>query len=177
MFGARNQRGDNQYVGLLDEVRFLDKAFYDENGDLDTTFYSNISNSDYAYNTAIVGNVFYRKGCIVISPLNNYYKDLLTGDFTITYKGTHVIYQYEVLCRVRKGDFNLSMNPSARKSPKSDLLIDDFVNVDEDEALRPYASSIGFYNTQGDLVAVGKLGQALQMRDDVDINILVKWDV
>jgi len=69
------------------------------------------------------------------------------------------------------------MNPSARKSPKSDLLIDDFVNVDEDEALRPYASSIGFYNTQGDLVAVGKLGQALQMRDDVDINILVKWDV
>jgi len=177
MFGARNQRGDNQYVGLLDEVRFLDKAFYDDNGDLDTTFYSNISNSDYAYNTAIVGNVFYRKGCIVISPLNNYYKDLLTGDFTITYKGTHVIYQYEVLCRVRKGDFNLSMNPSARKSPKSDLLIDDFVNVDEDEALRPYASSIGFYNTQGDLVAVGKLGQALQMRDDVDINILVKWDV
>lgn len=177
MFGARNQRGDNQYVGLLDEVRFLDKAFYDDNGNLDTTFYSNIANDDYAYNTAIVGNVFYRKGCIVISPLNNYYKDLLTGDFTITYKGTHVIYQYEVLCRVRKGDFNLSMNPSARKSPKSDLLIDDFVNVDEDEALRPYASSIGFYNTQGDLVAVGKLGQALQMRDDVDINILVKWDV
>lgn len=176
MFGARNQSGDNQYIGELDEVRFVDKAFYDDNGDLDTAFYSGIATDDYAYNTAIVGNVFYRKGCIVVSPLNTDYKDLLSGDFTITYKGTHVIYQYEVLCRVRKGDFNLSMNPSARKSAKSDLLIDEFVDTSDDR-LRPYATSIGFYNTTGDLVAIGKLGQAVQMRDDVDINILVKWDV
>lgn len=177
MFGARDRLSTSQYEGKLDEVRFVNRAFYTDAGAIDNTFYANIALPKYAYNTTIVGNVFYRKGCIVISPLNPDYKDLLVGDFTVTYKGTHVIYQYEVLCRIKKGDFNLSMNPSARKTPKSDELIGDFADADVGKRLRPYANAIGFYNDKDELVAVGKFGQAIQMRDDVDINILVKWDV
>lgn len=40
----------------------------------------------------------------------------------------------------------------------------------------PYATSIGLYNDSGELMAVAKLGQPLQMRDDVDINVAIRWD-
>jgi hypothetical protein len=40
----------------------------------------------------------------------------------------------------------------------------------------PYATSIGLYNDKGELMAIAKLGQSIQMRDDVDLNFLVKMD-
>ena len=74
--------------------------------------------------------------------------------------------------RIKKGSFNLSYNPTARQSFKSDLLIDEMTG----SLLLPYMTTIGLYNDEGDCVAVAKMGQPVQMRDDVDINILVRWD-
>lgn len=171
MFGSRNQKGLDSFSGSLDEIRFVDKAYY-SGSILDTDFYKGIANLDYMYNTSIVGNVFYRKGLIVLSPLNNKYKNTFNGDFNLGFQSVHRIYEYEVLCRIRKGDFSITTNPTALKSPKSDLLIDDMTG----SLLRPYATTIGMYNSEGHMVAVAKLGQPVQMREDVDINIAVRWD-
>lgn len=171
MFGSRNQQGLDSFSGSLDEIRFIEKAYYSGSA-LDTDFYKGIANLDYMYNTAIVGNVFYRKGNIVLSPLNNKYKNIFSTDFNLEFKGTHRIYEYEVLCKIRKGDFNLSTNPTSLQSPKSDLILNDMTG----SLLNPYATTIGMYNDKGDMIAVAKLGQPIQMREDVDINILVRWD-
>lgn len=66
----------------------------------------------------------------------------------------------------------MTYNPTARKSHKSDLLINDMTG----SVLYPYATTIGLYSSEGDLVAVAKMGQPIQMRDDVDINILIRFD-
>jgi hypothetical protein len=171
MFGSRNQNGLDSFSGSLDEIRFVSRALY-TGSQLNTDFYTNLANPDYMFNTTIVGNVFYRKGNIVISPLNDKYKNTFNSDFRLDYQSIHRIYEYEVMCRIRKGDFSLTTNPTALRSPKSDLLINDMTG----SLLRPYATSIGMYNSEGELVAVAKLGQAIQMREDVDINIAVRWD-
>ena len=171
MFGARNQAGLNSFSGSLDEIRFSDSAYY-SGSILDTNFYKGIATPDYMYNTSIVGNVFYRKGIIVLSPLNNKYKNIFNSNFNLEFQSIHRIYEYEVLCRIRKGDFSITTNPSALQSPKSDLLINDMTG----SLLRPYATSIGMYNSEGIMVAIAKLGQPIQMREDVDINIAVRWD-
>lgn len=171
MFGSRNQNGLDSFSGSLDEIRFVDKAYY-TGSVLDTNFYKGLANPDYMYNTAIVGNVFYRKGLIVLSPLNNKYINTFNSDFKLDFQSVHRIYEYEVMCRIRKGDFSITTNPTALQSPKSDLLIDDMTG----SLLRPYATTIGMYNSEGHMVAVAKLGQPIQMREDVDINIAVRWD-
>jgi hypothetical protein len=171
LFGSRNRLGANSFSGSLDEVRFVNKAFYSSSV-IDNGFYNKLANPDFMYNTSVIGNAFYRSGNIVVSPLHPKYKNILSGSYTISYKGTHTVYQYEVLCRIRKGDFNTTLNPTALRSAKSDLFINDITG----SLLKPYATSIGMYNDKGDLVAIGKLGQPIQMRDDVDLNILVRWD-
>lgn len=171
MFGSRNRMGLDQFSGSLDEVRFINKSYY-TGSEIDQDFYRKLANPDFMYNTSVVGNAFYRSGNIVISPLQPKYKNIFDGSYTLAYKGTHTIYQYEVLCRIRKGDFNTTLNPTALRSAKSDIFINDMTG----SLLKPYATSIGMYNQDGDLVAIGKLGQPIQMRDDVDINILVRWD-
>lgn len=112
------------------------------------------------------GNIFYRNGQIVL------HANTFTQIEKIEFEGTHTIYEYETLCRVKKGEFNLTLNPSARRNFKSDQFNKEFIEGN----ISPYVTSIGLYNEKGDLLVVAKLGQPVQMRDDVDINFLIKWE-
>jgi hypothetical protein len=168
VFGAENLAGSRAFSGSLDEVRLYDYAA--TTAEL-ATLADRVSGS--LYQTAVVGNLFYRKGLAVVSPLNPRYNDAFTGTWNVAYRGTHTIYQYEVLCRVKKGAFNLTYNPTARRSPKSDFFTDEMTG----SLLLPYATSIGMYNDRGELMAIAKLAQPVQMRDDVDLNFLVRWDI
>lgn len=173
MFGAANQAGNEPFTGYLDEVRFYNSSFYTGSNISGSLFHADLATSSYAYNTSVVGNVFYRQGNIVLSPLDPRYKDMLSGSYTVNYRGTHTIYQYEILSRIRKGDFNLTLNPTALKSPKSDLLINEMTG----SLLKPYFTTIGYYNDRGTLLAVAKMGQPVQVRDDVDINVIARMDI
>ena len=167
IFGARNRNAFRGLSGSMDEIRMYDVALSNDQ-------ISTLANSSSMamYQTAVVGNVFYRQGNVVVSPLMPSYNDTFNDTWNMTYRGTHTIFQYEVLCRVKKGSFNLTYNPTARQSFKSDLYINDMTG----SLLRPYATTIGLYNQYGECVAVAKLSQAVAMRDDVDINFLVRMD-
>ena len=41
----------------------------------------------------------------------------------------------------------------------------------------PYITTIGLYDTTGNLVMIGKLGQPIKKRSDVDLNILMRLDL
>jgi len=161
------------FEGSLAEVMLIQAnpsgIFHPESGSISTGSYTP---HNYPYNTNVVGNVFYKYGDIVISSNYNKYDNILDGDWSLEYNGQKTIYQYECLARIRKGDFNMTTNPSARKSLKSDELMNEFT-----ASLTPYATTIGLYNDDGDLMAIGKLGHPLKMRDDVDINVLIRWDL
>lgn len=150
----------------LDDVRFFNTALSTgEVGRLVT--YSNVSHQ--------VGNIFYKSGKIVLT--NNFIRsDLLAFDFILKYRNTHTIYQYETLCRIKPGDFNLSQNPTTRQTPYSDLLINEMTSSVADGGMPIYATTVGLYNDSGELLVIGKLGQALKMREDVPINLIIRFD-
>lgn len=158
------------FNGRIDEIRFYNKA-------LSTETIQTLSNlNDISlYQSAVVGNVFYKSGNIVISALDPKYNNILKSNWTLRYKGTHTIYEWEVLTRLQKSNFNLSHNPTFLKSPNTDLLRDEATGSLADGALYPYFTEIGYYNDKGDLVAIAKLNQPVQKRDDVVINIISRW--
>lgn len=168
IFGAENIDFANGFSGSLDEIRMYDYSV--SSGELNTL---KDKTNGRLYQTAAVGNAFYKNGTVVISSPLPKYNRVFDGTWYLKYRNTHTIYQYEVLCRVKKGQANLSMNPTARVSPHSDLFINEFTG----SYLYPYVTTIGLYDEKGGLLAVGKLGQPIQMRSDVDINFLIRMDI
>ena len=148
---------------------------------------SAITNSDLidlysgSLGTRVIGNVFYRHGQVVISPMKNYLlQNFNANAWTMTYQGTHAIYENEVLVRVPKDEFNLTFNPTAVNSSEDPTLKAAFTgsnNQDFSGSLTPYITTIGLYNDKLELLAVAKLGQAVQKRDDIDMNFVIRWDI
>ena len=168
IFGADDFNGTRQFSGSLDEIRFYSKAV------TSTEVSQSLSNNTnlLAYQTTKIGNIFYKRGEVVVTtPVKKYHELLNLGNWTLNYKNRYTIYEYETLVRIKKGMYNKTMNPSSTQSPKSNLYLNDFTG-----SLSPYATTVGLYNKDYQLVAVGKLGRPLKMRDDVDVNIIVRWD-
>ena len=150
-----------------------------------------LANADYTggglYQSSTGGNIFYRNGHIVISSPMPKYEGALTGSYNIGYKGTHTIYENEAFIEVPKDTCNVSMNPTATYNPPDgnessndylasngmgELIHPGFISG----TMRPYITTIGLYNDKSQLLAVGKLSQAIQKRDDIDMNFVVRWD-
>lgn len=170
----------------LAEVRFYDYA-------VNSVGIESLSNRHYIsgsfYQTDVVGNVFYKNGHMVVSsPMAKYQTG--SGFFNNTevrYRGTHTIYENEVLVRVPKDEFNVTMNPSATYKPATE---GDVCDVNQKNSLpgelrktafvsgtlHPYITTIGLYDEHSRMLAVGKLAQPIQKTDDIDMNFVVRWD-
>ena len=154
---------------------------------------SSLANRDYIsgslYQTNVAGNVFYRNLQTVISspmPKYNSGSGAFNESFELKYKGTHKIYENEVLVRVPADNCNVPMNPTANYIPSTgNHCPDDGKNSLPGEfrkpmfvsgTVLPYVTTIGLYDDQAQLLAVGKCAQPIQKRSDVDMNFIVRWD-
>jgi hypothetical protein len=77
-----------------------------------------------------------------------------------------------VLVQLNAGDFNMSSNISLTGDDDTKYL--PFVTG---SSFMPYITTIGLYNSHGQLLAVGKLAQAIRNRPDVDMNFLLRIDL
>ena len=175
MFGSLNRNLEYALSGSIDEVRIY-------NYGLNETAIKSLANNHFlsgsAYQTSVAGNIFYKAGQAVISSTMPKYQNALgTGGndtdalWRLDYKGTHTIYENEVLVEVPQGHCNVSMNPSALQRANTDRLKKDFTG-----SLTPYITTIGLYNDNAQLLAIGKLAQPIAKRADVDMNFIVRWD-
>ena len=118
-----------------------------------------------------VGNVLYKQGMIAITdPMANEI-DILTASC----RGTQTIYETEISCTIGGGEFNHSSNPTLQEyEPISDeFIFRPFVSSSD---FKPYITTIGLYNDQGDLLVVGKLGQPIRTPDNTDTTFIVRYD-
>lgn len=172
------------FTGKLDEVRIYNRY-------LTSTEILGLSDNDYstgsAYQTNRVGNVFYKHGMIVVSdPRPKYHNAILgktgnfdyneaTDGFGLSFRSTTTLYEHEVVCKLRKTEYNFTQNPSIRLNrDQSSQVIENYATS---SFFNPYITTIGLYNDNYDLVAIAKLASPLEKRDDVDINIIIRWDV
>ena len=192
LFGARHisdgftdfsLEGNGVLSGSLDEVRFYRRG-------LSQSEIEGLSNNDYvtgsAYQTNVIGEVFYKHGIMVVSdprPIYNYVWTGASGSWdygddygwNTKYKSTKELHEVSVMCEIGADEFNVSQNPSLKvnNNPNSEFL-QDFVTGSD---FRNYFTTIGLYNPNGDLIAVGKLASAIQNRSDVDITVKVRFDL
>ncbi|MTA41158.1 MAG: hypothetical protein F2563_05010 [Actinobacteria bacterium] len=145
-------------------------------------------------NNNSVGNVFYGQGMIVISDPRPKYGTITTKLFndrlynTVTqttqsatlstlefsYNSTVTLYEHEYICRIKQDEFNFTANPTIRQNNDANSeLPKSFVSNSE---FSPYVTTVGLYNKNGELVAIGKLATPIKKRDTVDLNIIVRFD-
>ena len=172
------------FSGYLDEVRIYKKGLTPEN----ISYLGNNSfETGYAYQTSRIGNVFYKQGMIVVSDPRPKYWDAFLGKtgnydfegtqygFTGSFRSTTTFYEHEITCKIRKHEYNFTQNWTVRQD-KNDAsqFIDDYATG---SYFNPYVTTIGLYNENYDLVAIGKLSSPLAKRDDVDMNLIIRFDV
>lgn len=180
--GGNGINNDTGISGSLDEIRFYNKG-------LSAAQIRSLSNMDYvtgsAYNTAIVGNVFYPLGTMVISDPRPKYQNIMLGNnfnysssaddnFTLNFRSTLTIVEHEVVCRVEQGEFNFTSNPTIRTY--NDMNSPDVKDFATSSLWYPYVSTIGLYDTYGRLLATGKTANPIPIRDDVDTTFIVRYD-
>jgi hypothetical protein len=176
--------GGSKYMsGSLDEIKIFGKSLT-ENEILHLS--DNNSNSGYAYQTSKIGSIFYDSGIVVVSDFRPKYTNIFLGKtgimdyenndygFNSSFKTATTLYEHEVVCRIPKTEFNMTQNTSTytkynkKQKPKSFM---------SNKQFRPYFTTIGLYDEVGHLLAIAKLATPIKKRKDIDINIIVRFDM
>ena len=95
-----------------------------------------------------------------------------SGSFSVSFKNEHTIYEHEVRCLVKESDFNLSYNPTLVTNYASGSVKDFATGSD----FYTYATALGLYNDNNELLAVAKFGKPIMMSPDTDMAFVVKHD-
>jgi hypothetical protein len=143
----------------------------------------------------ICGNIFYSHGIAVITsdsdPVNDGYgfgdygtafygltDNIIVESFatssnvTCSFSSSFSLYETQYKCTVRENEFNFSLNPSII-SGSTDGTPYDFVTS---SYFNPYVTTVGLYNEEQELIAIGKLSQPLPISSTTDTTILINID-
>jgi len=120
---------------------------------------SNIGNIIYTHGLAIVTNQLLSSGSVT------------TTNVTCSFSSSYTIYEAQYKCTIRENEFNATLNPSAQLSGSGQL-----ANNVTGSYFSPYVSTIGLYDENQNLLAIGKLAQPLPTSATTDTTILVNID-
>ncbi len=90
----------------------------------------------------------------------------------LNFKNNYIIYETEIRCIVGENELNYSQNPTLQTGSYGDLK--EFAISDN---FTPYATTVGLYNDNNELIAVAKLGQPLPISSTTDTVICVRIDM
>lgn len=97
---------------------------------------------------------------------------LTTTDITCSFSSSFTIYETQYKATVRESEFNFSLNPSLI-SGSTDGTVYDFVTG---SYFQPYVTTVGLYNEDQELLAVGKLSQPYPLSRTTDTSIFINID-
>jgi hypothetical protein len=92
--------------------------------------------------------------------------------YTLSFVAESTLYQNEVRCHINENDFNYTLNPSANRAGTSGSYIDAVTGSD----FHPYATTVGLYNAQDELLVVGKLSTPYPIPQNTDMTFVIRWD-
>ena len=97
--------------------------------------------------------------------------NFVTGsEITCSFSSSYTIYETQYSCTIGESEFNISQNPSIADENGNVL---GFVSQ---SYFSPYVTTVGLYNDQKDLLAVGKLAKPLLTSKTTDTTILINID-
>lgn len=148
----------------------------------------------YASSGEICGQIFYPHGIAVITSDSNPGLDgygyatygtssygvgdsiiieafVTSSNVTCSFSSSLTIWETQYKCTARENEFNLSLNPSTISGSNGEIY--PFMTGSYFE---PYVTTVGLYNENQQLLAVGKLSQPLPLSSTTDTTILINID-
>jgi len=148
----------------------------------------------YSSSGEICGQIFYPHGLAIITSdsnpgLNGYgtgtYGSALYGigdttvienfvtssNVTCSFSSSLTIWESQYKCTIRENEFTLTLNPSALSGSQGNMY--GFVTA---SYFNPYVTTVGLYDDEQNLLAVGKLSQPLPTSTTTDTTILINID-
>ena len=136
-----------------------------------------------------IGNVIYEHGIIIFtggtrtentgssgtgvitnSDIENFVDD---SNITISFSSSFSIYETQYKCTIGESEFNYTLNPTVISGSSNDGTVYDYVTG---SFFSPYVTTVGMYNDDYELLAVGKLAQPLPTSRTTDTTILINID-
>jgi hypothetical protein len=96
------------------------------------------------------------------------------SDTAITFQNITNINSSLVFCRATADEFNYSTNPTATDTNGRIVVIDP--GFEDTQRTFSFITSVGLYDTAGDLLAVAKLSRPIEKMDEKDITVRVRLD-
>jgi len=117
------------------------------------------------------GNIIYEDGILIFTGTGSGIGTTFSVP-NIEFQSSITLYETQYKCTIRANEYNYSLNPSLLKSGSTDTY-KDFVTGSD---FSPYVTTVGLYNENQELIAVGKLAQPLPTSQTTDTTILINID-
>tara|TARA_B100000780_G_C21099447_1_gene443621 strand:- start:339 stop:1358 length:1020 start_codon:yes stop_codon:yes gene_type:complete len=153
-----------------------------------------VGQNKYAY---ISGNIIYQHGIVTLFNPNEFGLDgedfinsYITGNnVTMSFSSSYKLFETQYQVTINEDEFNYSLNPSSitgseipTKFSGSEIEWENTASIGKplgfvtSSFFSPYITTVGLYNEDFELLAVGKLAQPLQSSQTTDTTILVNID-
>jgi hypothetical protein len=126
-----------------------------------------VTGSASLYGSGIYGSSFYG-GIAQISDTNAF---LISTNVTCSFSSSYTIYETQYKCTIGESEFNYTLNPTVLSGSEGDLY-----NQFTGSYFDPYLTTVGMYNENYELLAVGKLAKPLPTSRTTDTTILINID-
>jgi hypothetical protein len=84
------------------------------------------------------------------------------------------VYENYITAKIKENEFNLSYNPSLLQT--SSNAFSEVKNFATGSDFQPYASTLGLYNDDNELLMVAKFGQPVPISVETDMTFLIRYD-
>ena len=128
---------------------------------------NNTTGTGGIYGTATYGTSSYGTG------LQPFLQNLISSsNATCSFSSSFTIYETQYKCTIDTSEFNFSQNPSMISNSETGQVYDFATG----SYFNPYLTTVGLYNENQDLIAVGKLAKPLPTNNTTDLTILINID-
>lgn len=151
-------------------------------------FYSHgiavITSGSIVSSGSLYGSSSYGTGSYNVGPIGTIQNFITSTNVTCSFSSSLIIYETQYKCTARENEFNFSQNPSITSGSTANSssvgifytpgqYVNDFATG---SYFQPYVTTIGLYNDDLQLLAIGKLAQPLPLSPTTDTTILVNID-
>lgn len=126
-----------------------------------------------------IGNIIYEHGIVILTGgerTRDYWDEEIStfvnnSNVTCSFSSSYTIYETQYKCTLGENEFNFTLNPSVTSGSDGSPW-----GYATSASFSPYVTTVGLYNDQKDLIAVGKLAQPTPVSKTTDTTILINID-
>ena len=96
------------------------------------------------------------------------------NNFKLSFTNEHTVYENYITAQIKENEYNLTYNPSLRQTGSD--AYSSIKNFATGSDFHPYASTLGLYNDNNELLMVAKFGQPIPISTETDMTFLIRYD-